>query len=39
LLENIAERLKHIKGLSYRSLNMFRQFYVSYSANFTTIDC
>jgi len=30
LLENIAERLKHIKGLSYRSLNMFRQFYVSY---------
>ncbi|MCU0289118.1 MAG: DUF1016 N-terminal domain-containing protein [Acidobacteria bacterium] len=30
LLEKIAEKTQHIKGLSTRSLNLFRQFYIIY---------
>ena len=37
LLENIAEKTKHIKGLSSRNLNLFRQFYFIYPQIMQTV--
>ena len=37
LLEKIAEKTKHIKGLSSRSLNLFRQFYTIYPQILQTV--
>ena len=37
LLENIAEKTKHIKGLSSRNLNLFRQFYIIYPQIMQTV--
>jgi hypothetical protein len=37
LLESIAEKTKHIKGLSSRNLNLFRQFYIIYPQIMQTV--
>jgi len=37
LLEKIAESTKHIKGLSARNLNLFRQFYFIYPQIMQTV--
>ena len=37
LIDKIAESIKHIKGLSARNLNLFRQFYFTYPQIMQTV--